>query len=139
MIITITFIKIGDSEESVRLNNVFICFIICALYTFLLFIKKPFMNEDLNNFSFRTSVIMLITIFLGLFSSVAKENILILILFVLLVFVNLYFVIIMLKQYILLQLLLPKKFKFNLSKFLNQKFQKIFAYGNICFFNFFVI
>lgn len=129
LIIVISFLKIGDSEEAHRVNNVFLCFIVCFLLLLAQIKYKPYMNTDLNKFSLNTSIVILINIFLGIFSSVANDNILILILFIVLVIMNIYFVLIMLKNYLILQLILNKNFKLECLDNLVKKLRKMFEKG----------
>lgn len=125
----ISFIKLGNSDEIKRVNNVLLSFIISAIYLWAQIHFQPFMVDELNDFSSKASVIMLITIFLGIFSSVANDNLLILILFIFLLTINIIFVIIMLKNYFLLQLLLCKNWKLNCLKKIIERIKSVFDTG----------
>lgn len=128
LIIIISFVKIGNSEETIRINNVFLCFITCAFYLAAQIKFQPFINEELNNFSIKSSVILLINIFLGIFCSVASDFKLIIILLLILGVINVSFILIIAKKYFVLQVITQKKEIKCLTKFINF-FKKILGKG----------
>lgn len=113
LIVTIAFLKIGDSEEKIRINNVFVCFLVCSFFIWLEMRNQPYMNDELNLFSLRSLFVMLLTIFLGVFGSISNNDLLILLLFILLAFINISFIVTMIRKYILLHMIIKKEWKFG--------------------------
>lgn len=120
--------KIGDTEETIRINNVFFCFIVCSIYLWAQIKYKPFLNEEMNNFSLQTSIMMLINIFLGLFSSISKDFSLMFALLVVLALINIIFIIGIFKKYLILQLITIKNTKKSFNSII-LRCRKIFEKG----------
>lgn len=129
----ISFVKLGECEEVRKTNNVFFCFIICAIYLLAQIKSQPFMNQELNDFSLKSSVILLINIFLGIFSSVSHDLNFSFILFTFLSIFNLLFVILILKKYFVIQLLTKKNLNNQFLKNLIEKSKIILEHGYYIF------
>jgi len=75
---------------------------------------KPFITEELNTLDLKASMIMIITIFGGLFSAVCEDSSLQTILMVLLILFNVYFMALFVKIYIQIKFSFAKNTKFSL-------------------------
>ena len=128
MIIVISFIKIG-TPDVIPETNAFLCLIIC-LFSFWLQIKyEPFITSDLNNLNFNSTLLMNITIFFGLFISIAQDDNLQIFLLAILFFLNILFILAFCKSYILLKVVSIEhsKILLNFKEFL----KKFWLNGNI--------
>lgn len=125
LIIVISFVKIGNSETTIRLNNVFICFIICSLYLWAQINYNPFMNDQLNEFSITATRFLLVNIFFGLFSSVASDDFLMLFILAIFIIYNFVFVLGMVKNFLVLQIIFRKKKGGKFIELIFGKLQKL--------------
>ena len=127
LIIIISFVKIGPVDV-IPQNNAFL-YLIISLISYSFQIKyKPFITNELNNLNFKASLVMNLTVFLGLFMSISQDQILEIILLIILFLVNMWFIISLLKNYILIKVL-----SYDNSKLMNiirKYIEKIWKNGN---------
>ena len=127
MIIIIAFLKIG-SDEIIDQNNAFLILILCIICFWFQIKYSPFITPELNNLDFKATGIMIITIFVGLFSSISQTEILQIILLVCILFLNIYFMIIFLIKFSLLQMLTTTNINNKVFSFF-KKIEKYFIKG----------
>lgn len=106
LIIIITFGDIG-SGNVVSQNNAFFCIIIIGISFWLQYHYEPFISTELNSLNFDSSLIMLSTIFLGLFSSICEDLVLQQILLAVVIFLNIYFFLEVAKIFLVLKFSFP--------------------------------
>ena len=106
LIIIITFGDIG-SENVVSQNNAFFCIIIIGISFWLQYYYEPFISAELNSLNFDSSLIMLSTIFLGLFSSICEDLVLQQILLAVVISLNIYFFLEVAKIFLVLKFSFP--------------------------------
>ena len=113
------------------IDNAFICFILCSISFAFQIIDQPFLTEGLNSLNLKGNLIMMMTIYLGIFSSVTKDNSLQTLLMAVVVSINAIFFMVFAKNYILIKFALSKKKSAIISKIgghLNRFFLKGFIY-----------
>ena len=110
LIIIISFSKIGPNDVIAQ-NNAFLCNILCLISFWLQLKYKPFIMNDLNLLNFKASLIMNLTIFLGLFMSISQDQSLQIILLIILFLLNTWFILSFFKQFLFLKILSIKKSK----------------------------
>ena len=99
----ISFFKIGP-PQAIPQNNAFLCLIICSFSFWLQLKYEPFITKELNALNFKATLLMNLTIFLGLFASISNDNTLEIILLVVLFLLNFWFFLMFLKNYIILKI-----------------------------------
>lgn len=118
--------KVG-SPETLAQNNAFFCLILCTI-SFLFQLKsKPFLTDELNDLNEKSSLTLIVTIFLGFFISFCQNFNLELILVICLFIFNSWFILITAKKYIQLKIALSKKSKF--LSFLKKTLPKFWSKG----------
>ena len=98
----ISFFKIGP-PQAIPQNNAFLCLIICSFSFWLQLKYEPFITKELNALNFKATLLMNLTIFLGLFASISNDNTLEIILLVVLFLLNFWFFLMFLKNYIIIE------------------------------------
>ena len=102
LIVIISFADIGDGDLKI-LNKAFLCFIVCSLFFAAQIRDQPFISKELNSLNFTANLMVMITLFFGIFSSVCQNFELQTLLMTIVVFVNLFFFLSFAKQYICIQ------------------------------------
>ena len=102
LIIIISFADIGDTNLR-TLNKAFLCFILCSVFRAAQIHDQPFMSKELNSLNSKANSVVIITLFLGIFSSICEDFTLQTLLMSIVVFVNIYFFFSFAKQYICIQ------------------------------------
>lgn len=105
MIFIISFVKIGPSNV-VDSNNAFLCFIVLSLSFWGQLKSKPFLTESMNSLNFKATILMMVSIFFGLFCTLSQDTNIQIICFTVLVIANVYFFSIFIKEYLLLKIVL---------------------------------
>ena len=103
LIVIITFLKIGTGD-AIAQNNAFFCILLLVGLFWLQIQYKPFLTEDLNQFNDLTAIIMILTIFLGVFSTVSKDLQLQTIILTMIIFINTYFLLVSIKKIFILKI-----------------------------------
>lgn len=105
MIMIISFVKISEGTTIYQINA---CLMIIIL--FLLFmvqiIHPPFITKELNNLEYLSTMIILITVFGGLFTSISQKDSITETSTIIIFLLNLYFIFSFYKNYLLLLLIL---------------------------------
>ena len=99
LIVIISFADIGDGDLRI-LNKAFLCFIVCSIFFAAQISDQPFMSKELNSLNFKANLMVMITLFFGIFSSVCQNFDLQTLLMTIVVFVNLFFFLSFAKHYI---------------------------------------
>ena len=126
MTFIIAFIKVG-SGEVISQNNAFFCLILCFLLFWAQVKYKPFITNELNDLNLKSNFIMIITILLGLFSSMFQDITLQILLLILLLGLNIYFMMFFIKGYLQLKMVVTKKSKF--FDIINKKLGRFWSKG----------
>ena len=109
IILIISFVQIGDGSISYQ-NNGFLILILNSIFLVLELKFKPFATPELNSLNLLSSLMMIITIFGGLFSSINQESVIVpLIIMALLMVLNIYFILLFFRNYIQIQLCFKTK------------------------------
>ena len=109
IILIISFVQIGDGSISYQ-NNGFLILILNLIFLGLELKFQPFATPELNSLSWISNLMMIITIFGGLFSSINQESVIVpLIIMVLLMVLNIYFILVFFQNYIQIQLCFQTK------------------------------
>ena len=137
IIIIIAFGNVGSGQTLYQNNGFFILILIC--FCFRIQMKwKPFITQELNSLDLRASMIMIITIFGGLFSSVCEDSTLQTILMVVIILINVYFLVLFSKIYFQIQLLLAFGNDSKIFLYLKKQAEKYWSHGIFlyCFLNY---
>ena len=110
IIIIIAFANVGTGKNLYQNNGFFILILNCFCFWIQMTVE-PFISDDLNNLDLKASFITIITIFLGLFSSVCENYTLQKILMVIVILVNVYFVALFAKMFITVKFYFAKESK----------------------------
>lgn len=127
----ISFLKSGSGETSSQ-NNAFLCLIIFLLSFWAQMKFKPFITDELNNLNLYSNFVMILTILLGLFTSLCQNDFLETILLVSLILLNIHFIYIFLKNYFQLKMVAGSNSK--VFGFLNKHLEKVWTKGIIFLF-----
>ena len=125
LIFIISFIDFGNNDLR-AINNAFLCFIICSISFAGQIYDRPFIYGELNSLNFKANIIMLITIFFGIFSSICEDSTLQILLMSIVVSINLIFFLVFGKNYLCIMYVnskntfLTKKFGFYIDKFFSK-------------------
>ena len=111
IILIISFLKIG-SPDTVTQNNAVFCMIICIFFYWVQIKYKPFVSKELNNLNSNGTLLMILTIFIGLFTSFSKDFTIQIILLIILFLCNFWFILKILKSYFILKLETSESSKF---------------------------
>ena len=103
MILVNSFSKIGP-EEINSSNNAFLLIIILSISFAAQIYYKPFLNKELNDFNLKANIVMIVTVFFGLFSSVCADNTLQIILLIAIILINFYFILLFFQKYLTLKI-----------------------------------
>ena len=128
LIVIISFIDFGNNDLR-AINNAFLCFIICSIFFAAQIYDRPFSYEELNSLNFKANIIMLITIFFGIFSSICEDSTLQTLLMSIVVSINLIFFLVFGKTYLCIMYVnsknsfLSKRFGFLLEKFFRKGYK----------------
>ena len=129
IILIISFVQIGDGSIYYQ-NNGFLILILNSIFLGLELKIKPFATHELNSLNWISNLMMIITIFGGLFSSINQESVIVpLIIMVLLMCLNIYFILLFFRNYIQIQLCFQKK-----TNKLTEIFGRFWFSGKILFF-----
>ena len=136
LIIIISFGNVG-SGEVIAQNNAYFCVILCAFSFWLQVKDEPFITKELNDLNFDSSLTMILTIFLGIFSSSCENLLLQTILLISMMLLNIYFFFKIMKAIIILKVSLGKQEK--TSQFVSKAISKLWSKGmiNIFFSNYY--
>ena len=130
IILIISFGSVGTGEILFQNNSFFILILIC--FCFWIQMKwKPFITKELNSLDLRASMIMILTIFGGLFAMICDDSNLQTILMILIILFNVYFLALFFKTYIQTYLSFAKDSKLLLS--FQRKVQKYWSGGSFYF------
>ena len=105
IILIIDFVNVGSGQILYQNNGFFILILTCLCF-WIQVKRKPFITDELNSLDLKGSVVMIITIFGGLFSSICDNSTLQTILMVVIILINVYFLVLFSKIYFQIQLLL---------------------------------
>jgi len=109
IILIISFVQIGDGSIYYQ-NNGFLILVLNSIFLGLELKIKPFATHELNSLNWISNLMMIITIFGGLFSSINQQSVIVpLIIMVLLMVLNIYFILLFFRNYIQIQLCFHKK------------------------------
>ena len=115
IILIIAFANVGYGQILYQNNGFFILILTCLCF-WIQVKRKPFITDELNSLDLKGSVVMIITIFGGLFSSICEDLTLQTILMVIVILINVYFLALFLKTYLQIKLTFVKDSKFRLFK-----------------------
>ena len=110
LIFLIVFVKIG-SEEVENQNKAFLCFILCICSHYLQKIYQPFALIPLNDFNYKTNSLLIMTIFLGLFSSICQNETLEIFLMIFIILLNMFFLLNFFKNFFLIKAVIHENSK----------------------------
>ena len=127
LVCIISFVKFGPNE-AITQNNAFLCLIICSILGYFQMKYKPFITKELNDLNKKSSLIIILSIYLALFMSFCQDLNLEIALLVLLLAGNSLFNLITMMNYLKLKIVLSKKSKF--FSFLKNFVKKIFLKKN---------
>ena len=123
LIALISFGNFGSGEIKVQ-NNAFLCFIVCSISVVAQIHDKPFLTKELNSLNLKANIVMMITIFMGLFSSVCGDPFIQTVLMIAVVLFNGFFLLIFFQNYLVINFATAKN-----SRYL----ELIYKYIRICF------
>lgn len=103
MIFIISFVKIGPVEVH-NSNSAFLCFIILSLSFWGQLKTKPFLTDDFNDFNLRATVLMMVSLFFGLFCTLSQDQTIQYISFIVLLAANIIFFANFIKAYMIIQI-----------------------------------
>ena len=126
-ILIISLVKIGEAPVYYQ-NNAFFILILNSIFFSLELRLKPFGIIELNKLNSTSNLIMMITIFGGLISSINQQSNLSFIMMILIMCFNSYFMLLFLKYFIQIKLSFTKNFK-SLFYFLNKFSNKFWSSG----------
>ena len=132
LILIISLVKIGSDEVHSQ-NNGFLCLVLCTLSCYAQIKDQPFITDELNDLNFKANFVMILTIFVGLFSSICRDYNLEIFLMIVLVFFNCFFISVFVKNYLAIKIITSK----NTNKFykaLEHIFNKNWKNGKLLFF-----
>lgn len=132
IIIIISFANVGSGQTLYQNNGFFILIFICFCF-WIKMNQKPFINEKLNSFDLQASIVMILTIFSGLFSSVCENSALQIILMILTIIMNINFLLIFIKNYFQIKLFFTGDTKIKTILFLKSKFEQYWSKGILIF------
>ena len=115
--------KVGDAPISYQ-NNSFFVLLLISLFFGLELRFKPYGIPELNSLNFVANLVMMITIFGGLISSINQQTNLSFILMIVIMGLNFYFILLFLKCFIQIKMHFGQNFYF-----LNKLFDKLWASG----------
>ena len=107
IILLISFVKIGDGGQITLINACIIIIILGAIFAFQLK-QKPFLTKELNYLDFLSNVIIIMTIYGGLFASISSNMVISSLVMLFLLIFNIYFLCIFLKEYTIMFLIVKK-------------------------------
>ena len=132
-ILIISLVKIGDAPITYQ-NNAFFILIMISLFFALELKTNPFGLPELNKLNFTANLVMMITIFGGLFSSINQSTNLSTTIMIVIMSVNIYFLLLFVKYFIQIKSSFDKKFG-NFFRLLTKFFfRKQWDSGYFCFF-----
>lgn len=125
IILIISFVNVGEGA-TLQQNHGFFILILAAVYLWAQIKWHPFVTDELNSLDLKASVMMIITIFGGLFSSVCDNYKLQKMLMIFIIFLNIYFILIFCLQYFQIQMSFAKdnKVKVFIQSKIVEKFWK---------------
>ena len=126
MTFIISFLKSGSGEISSQ-NNAFLCLIIFLLSFWAQMKFRPFITDELNNLNLYSNFVMILTILLGLFTSLCQNDFLETILLVSLILLNIHFIFVFMKNYLQLKMVASSNSK--VFGFLNNRLEKVWIKG----------
>jgi len=126
--IIVAFANVGSGQTLYQNNGFFILIFTCLCF-WIQMNWKPFITEELNSLDLKASVIMIMTIFGGLFSSVCGDQTLETILMAVIILINAYFLLFFVMIYFQIHLLLAKESK--VITFLKNTIEKFWSQGII--------
>jgi len=127
IIAIISFANLGSGQTLYQNSGFFILILTCLCF-WVQMQWNPFITEELNSLELKASIIMIMTIFGGLFSSVCEDSTLQTILMVLIILLNVYFIALFFKIYLQIQLSFAKNSKLLL--FLSKAVAKFWSEGS---------
>ena len=119
------------SGQTLYQNNGFFILILTCLCVWIQSKRKPFITYELNILDLKASMIMVLTIFGALFSSICEDSTLQSILMVIVIFINAYFLVLFFIAYLKIQLAFVKDSKFKLTLLFKKTFEKY--WGKVIF------
>ena len=125
LIAIISFLKIGEGDL-IQINNTFITLIILSIQTYFEMKERPYLSDDLNRLGFRGSVIMIITIFGGLFSTISQNEVIQIILMIVIFLLNINFALKFLFKFFLVNFSLSIFIQRSLEGFLPRRMKQYF-------------
>ena len=102
LIVLISFANFGDGDLRI-INKAFLCFILCSIFFAAQIHDQPFLSQDLNDLNFKANLMVMLTLFFGIFSSICQDVLLQTLLMSIVVLVNLYFLLSFAKYYLCIQ------------------------------------
>ena len=132
LIAIISFANVGTGKILYQNNGFFILILTCLCF-WIQMKCEPFLTEELNTLDLKASLIMIITIFGGLFSSICENYRIQIFLMAVIMLINVYFFISFLKTYILIKICFAKDSKFIIFLKTNL-FEKYWNEGFLCYY-----
>ena len=128
IILIIAFANVVTGQILYQNNGFFILILICSSF-WIEKNLKPFLTDELNSLDLKASIVMILTIFGGLFSSICDDSTLQTILMMIVIIINVYFLVLFVKVYIQIKLIFPKKSK--LYVFVTNLFERFWREGTL--------
>ena len=127
-ILIISLLKVGDAPISYQ-NNAFFILILNSILFGVELRLKPFGIPQLNDLNLISNLMMMITIFGGLFSSINQQTNLSLLIMIVILFLNIYFILVFLKCFIQIKLSFFEKINKCFVRFFRGVFNKFWHSG----------
>lgn len=107
IILIISFLKIGSGA---KINQINACLIIIVLFVMLLLQvrESPFITYELNSLDFLATLIIIVSLFGGIFASLSENSALTQIIMIIIFLLNIYFLYLFFSDYIIMLLILRK-------------------------------
>ena len=129
LISIISFANVGTGQIKTQ-NIAFLCFILFFISVACQTHAKPFFSKELNDLNLKANIVMMSTIFLGLFSSVCDSLNLQKTMMIVCLLINIYFLIVFFKVFFIVKFHFSKKKSKFIVKVL-EIFEKCFKKGII--------
>jgi len=110
IILILSFVNIG-SGDILYLNNGFLILILTGFCFWIQMKWQPFITKELNSLDSKASMIVIFTIFGGLFSTISEDPTLQTALMIIIIIINLYFLALFFKVYFQIRLTFAKETK----------------------------